>query len=175
MKIPASLLFFFSLSTVMAQTISGRVTDKETGESLSDVSIPVVGSSTTSVTDTHGIYSIPFVNKNAKLIFFLDNYVTLEAQAGNKVPLDIAMGKEKPVSYTTETVQKTPEKKAAAKPPPLYVVDGVAVKNNVNPLDTINLDNVANITWLQKKPATEAYGSLGANGVILVKTKKGKQ
>ncbi len=53
---------------------------------------------------------------------------------------------------------------------PLMVVDGVPVMGApvmINPLD------IESITWLQGSAASE-YGSLARNGVLLIKTKKGK-
>ncbi|WP_165501818.1 SusC/RagA family TonB-linked outer membrane protein [Pedobacter frigiditerrae] len=71
---------------------------------------------------------------------------------------------------------------------PLYVVDGViypSVKmstntSNVitaggaNPLAMVNPDEIESIEVLKDADATAIYGSRGANGVILITTKKGK-
>lgn len=68
---------------------------------------------------------------------------------------------------------------------PLYIIDGVPVNstpietNNVNsyvdldPLSTMNLGNIESIEVLKDADATAIYGSRGANGVILITTKKG--
>jgi len=55
---------------------------------------------------------------------------------------------------------------------PLYVVDGVIVGENA---DFINPNDVESIEVLKDASATAIYGSLGANGVILIKTKRGKK
>ncbi len=56
---------------------------------------------------------------------------------------------------------------------PLYVVDGMIIQNggieNINPADIETID------ILKDASATAIYGSRGANGVILVTTKKGAQ
>ncbi|MEP7372301.1 MAG: SusC/RagA family TonB-linked outer membrane protein [Chitinophagaceae bacterium] len=78
---------------------------------------------------------------------------------------------------------------------PLYVVDGVpyvsqllpnyggiiygssGTNNNVtggNPLNFINPSDIESISVLKDADATAVYGSRGANGVILITTKKGK-
>ncbi|HED38035.1 MAG TPA: SusC/RagA family TonB-linked outer membrane protein, partial [Ignavibacteria bacterium] len=74
---------------------------------------------------------------------------------------------------------------------PLYVVDGVPLNNisttpgavgvaginasaSKDPLDFLNPDDIASITVLKDASATAIYGSRGANGVILITTKKGK-
>lgn len=54
---------------------------------------------------------------------------------------------------------------------PLYVVDGIPFDGNLN---DINPDEVASIEILKDASATAIYGSRGANGVILVTTKKGR-
>ncbi len=54
---------------------------------------------------------------------------------------------------------------------PLYVVDGVPFSGAIN---SINPEDVANVTVLKDAEATAIYGSRGANGVILINTKNGK-
>ena len=55
---------------------------------------------------------------------------------------------------------------------PLYVVDGVQVGTNVN---FLNPSDIANIEILKDASATAIYGSAGANGVIMITTKRGIQ
>ena len=76
---------------------------------------------------------------------------------------------------------------------PLYVVDGVPFTvprvpnsdigdddlegdfaNTISPLNSINPQDIESITVLKDATATAIYGSRGANGVILIETKKGK-
>ncbi len=57
---------------------------------------------------------------------------------------------------------------------PLYVIDGVPVTNNVNnPINDINPADIDRIDVLKDASSTAIYGSRGANGVVLVTTKKG--
>ncbi len=53
---------------------------------------------------------------------------------------------------------------------PLYVIDGYAGGN----INMINPDDIASIQILKDASATAIYGARGANGVIIVSTKKGK-
>lgn len=53
---------------------------------------------------------------------------------------------------------------------PLYVVDGIPIAGSPN----FNPQDIANIEILKDASATAIYGSRGANGVILVSTKRGK-
>lgn len=68
---------------------------------------------------------------------------------------------------------------------PLYVIDGFPVYNNavtagtisgtpVNPLSGINPSDIESIDILKDASATAIYGSRGANGVVIITTKKGK-
>ena len=73
---------------------------------------------------------------------------------------------------------------------PLYVVDGLPIDNSSllpggggaglasdnnpkNPLNSINPNDIASIEILKDASATAIYGSRGANGVVLITTKKG--
>ncbi|GAA4196801.1 TonB-dependent receptor [Pedobacter jeongneungensis] len=70
---------------------------------------------------------------------------------------------------------------------PLYVVDGFIVYNNndnanvgsigtsSNALSTINPSDIESVEVLKDASATAIYGSRGANGVIIITTKKGKK
>lgn len=72
---------------------------------------------------------------------------------------------------------------------PLYLIDGVPYSSAAigsglasagllprpaNPLNNINLDQIESIEVLKDADATAIYGSRGANGVILITTKRGK-
>lgn len=57
----------------------------------------------------------------------------------------------------------------------LVVIDGVPVPmvDDLNPLAALNSADIENITILKDAASTALYGSRGANGVVLVTTKKG--
>src|ERR1035437_3781569 len=68
---------------------------------------------------------------------------------------------------------------------PLYVIDGFPFYNNTatagvisgtstNPLSAINPGDIESINVLKDASATSIYGSRGANGVIIITTKRGK-
>ena len=70
---------------------------------------------------------------------------------------------------------------------PLYIVDGIPIpatsivtgnvptaSGAVSPFNSVNPADVESITILKDAEATAIYGSRGANGVVLVTTKKGK-
>jgi len=60
---------------------------------------------------------------------------------------------------------------------PLYVVDGMpysaGMNQTLNPLMFIDPNNIESITILKDASSTAIYGSRGANGVIMITTKKG--
>ncbi len=72
---------------------------------------------------------------------------------------------------------------------PLYVVDGVPLTNNANseiptagsngkvsnPLANINPNDIESIDILKDASAAAIYGVRGANGVVIITTKRGKQ
>jgi len=71
---------------------------------------------------------------------------------------------------------------------PLYIIDGVPYSSDVigysntnsgvptstGPLNSINPNDIDSIEVLKDADATSIYGSRGANGVVLITTKKGK-
>jgi len=66
---------------------------------------------------------------------------------------------------------------------PLYVIDGVIIPQNqgervgavnTNPLNTINPEDIESVDILKDASATAIYGSRGANGVIIITTKRAK-
>ena len=66
---------------------------------------------------------------------------------------------------------------------PLIVVDGIPIMQNAgdrvgaaqaNPMSSINANDIESIDILKDASATAIYGSRGANGVVLITTKRGK-
>ncbi len=63
---------------------------------------------------------------------------------------------------------------------PLFIIDGFAIDNSstglaTNPLNFINSEDIESIDVLKDASATAIYGARGANGVIIITTKKGKE
>jgi len=52
---------------------------------------------------------------------------------------------------------------------PLYIVDDIPINN----ISSINPDDIASVEVLKDASATAIYGVRGANGVVIIKTKKG--
>jgi TonB-linked SusC/RagA family outer membrane protein len=61
---------------------------------------------------------------------------------------------------------------------PLYVVDGVILSNgvtDVSPISYLSPNDIESMNVLKDASATAIYGARGANGVILITTKRGNQ
>lgn len=62
---------------------------------------------------------------------------------------------------------------------PLFVLDGIPLDNSstggaTNPLNFLNPQDIESVDVLKDASATAIYGARGANGVVLITTKKGK-
>lgn len=61
---------------------------------------------------------------------------------------------------------------------PLFVIDGLPMDNSAtgrgDPLNFINAQDIESIDVLKDASATAIYGARGANGVVIITTKKGK-
>lgn len=215
-----------SATALSAQNrLTGTVVD-ESGEPVIGASVLVQGTSTGSVTDLDGHFTIPSVPGKGTLVI---SYVGFKTQ---KVPLGqssytitlkedheqldevvvVGYGVQRksdvtgalahidskqltamPVSNALEGMQgKTAgvditnsqrpgtigsisvrgQRSIGANSSPLYVVDGMIMQNNG--IDGINPNDIESIEVLKDASATAIYGARGANGVILVTTKKGK-
>ncbi|MDH5397830.1 MAG: SusC/RagA family TonB-linked outer membrane protein, partial [Cyclobacteriaceae bacterium] len=85
------LLFgMFSLVHAQERTISGTVTDAETGEGLPGVSVMVQGTSSGTATDFNGEYSVS-VDNNTVLVFSFIGYQSQEVTVGTRSTVDVAL------------------------------------------------------------------------------------
>lgn len=220
------LLAFASLS-VLAQenTLTGKVLDG-TGEPLPGVTILVQGTSTGTITDIEGNYSIKVPNDaNIEFSFvgFLDQVVNVNGRTKIDITLEediVTMAEVVVVGYGTvdkkdltgsvgvlsaEDMALQPvvrlEAALQSKIPgvvvnqnsgnpgsgmkvrvrgtnsfggsndPLYVIDGFIGAD----IQSINPNDIQAMSVLKDASATALYGSQGANGVILITTKGGKE
>lgn len=56
---------------------------------------------------------------------------------------------------------------------PIYVVDGLVMEDSYGAFNSINPNDIEHVEVLKDASATALYGSRGANGVVLITTKKG--
>ena len=227
-------LFFTVLAVLMATasslaqnvTVTGVVTDAETGDPVPFVTIQIAGTLDGGSTDADGKYSI-LVMEDASLIFSSIGYQSQEVAVAGQSTINIALHPDSEmldetivVAFGTSTkesftgsatvvkssdiakvqssdvtrslegvvagVQMTTSSGALGTSPsimirgassisagnaPLYVVDGVPYSgdlNNINPAD------IESMTVLKDAASNALYGARGANGVIMITTKKAK-
>ncbi|MBN2613308.1 MAG: SusC/RagA family TonB-linked outer membrane protein [Bacteroidales bacterium] len=93
----------------------------------------------------------------------------LEAIQGNAAGVDITTN-ERPGELGSISIRGI--RSLSASPDPLYVVDGIPLMSRSG-IETINPHDIQSIDILKDASATAIYGSRGANGVVLVTTKRG--
>lgn len=92
-----------------------------------------------------------------------------EALQGKAAGVDITSS-ERPGTVGSIRIRGT--RSISAEQGPLYVVDGVPL--SAGGIETINPRDIESIDILKDASSTAIYGSRGANGVILITTKRGK-
>ncbi len=214
--------------------VSGKVTSQADGGVLPGVNVLVKGSSTGTVTDIEGKYTISVPDENGTLIFSSIGFVTQEVPVNGRTVIDVTLVEDVQsleeivvVGYGTQRSQDvtgavaTVDQNSIKNVPvstldqkmvgqvagvqiqqvsgapgagtsvkirgsgslgagnePLYVVDGMpyssGMNQTLNPLSFIDPNNIESITVLKDASSTAIYGSRGANGVIMITTKKGE-
>jgi TonB-linked SusC/RagA family outer membrane protein len=86
---------------------------------------------------------------------------------GKAAGIDIVAAGQKPGSGSTIRVRGT--RSFSASNDPLYIIDGIPFNRWINDL---NPSDIESVEILKDASATAIYGSRGANGVILITTKK---
>ncbi len=233
-------LLFFS-STVLAQesVVTGTIRSDETGEGIPGVNIVIKGTSTGTITDVNGNFSLR-ARTDAVLVIssigFLAQEIPLQGRAaiearlsGDVRQLDEVVvvgygslerkdligsvtkvnpletkgiqagsfdaqlqGKVSGVQISSNTgvpgeavtIRVRGATSINADNDPLYVIDGVFVNSNslqtistggkaTSPIADINPADIESIEVLKDAEATALYGARGANGVVLVTTRRG--
>ena len=233
-------------STALAQrTISGTVTDADSGDPLIGANVLVVGTSVGTVTDIDGKYSLnaPSDAKQVEISYTGYATQTVEMGASNVMDFTLAVGelldevvvvgygsvKKSDLTGSVVSVGEDDFNRGLVTSPdqliqgraagvlvtnnsgqpggaatfrirgnssiragsqPLFVVDGVQLTGastkpgtntgdlgnspSSNPLNYLNPADIASIQVLKDASATAIYGSRGANGVVIITTKKGR-
>jgi TonB-dependent starch-binding outer membrane protein SusC len=164
----------------VADLSSVKVTLQSSSQALSDV--VVIGYGSARKKDLTGaVSSIKAKDFNQGVIYSPDQLLQ------NKVAgLEVTNTSGQPGAATTIQIRGSSSIRAGASP--LYVVDGVILDGgtarpgasspfgttaNSDPLIFINPYDIAQIDVLKDASSTAIYGSRGANGVIIITTKKG--
>ncbi len=93
----------------------------------------------------------------------------VEKMQGKASGVDITQSSGAPGSEPTITIRG--RRSFSATNDPLYVVDGIPLEGGIN---DINPNDIVSMEVLKDAASSAIYGSRGANGVILVTTKKGE-
>ncbi|RPE07966.1 TonB-dependent receptor [Chitinophaga lutea] len=93
-----------------------------------------------------------------------------EALAGRVAGVQVSSGEGQPGSQMNIVIRGA--NSLTQSNAPLYVIDGFPIEDPENA--SINPDDIASIDVLKDASATAIYGARGANGVIVITTKKGK-
>ncbi|MDX9881461.1 MAG: SusC/RagA family TonB-linked outer membrane protein [Prolixibacteraceae bacterium] len=229
-----------------SKTVSGKVTDSS-GQPLPGVSVVIKGTTTGTITDFDGKYTLANVPGDATLVFSFVGMKTQEVAVAGKSSINVILEEETvgieevvAVGYGTmkksdltgsvtqvkvedvsskaiNTFEQLLQGSAAGvqitqssgapgsgininirgvttlsgTSQPLVVIDGFTIDNSIsstvggeswtngqpayNALATLNPNDIESIEILKDASATAIYGSRGANGVMIITTKTGKQ
>ncbi len=206
------------------KAFSGKVTDSS-GTSLPGVSVVIKGTTSGTITDANGNYSLANMPANATLQFSFVGMKTQEEVVGSKTTINVVMEEEAvgidevvAIGYGTVRKKDLTGSIAQVKPKelnafptgnilpalsgratgvqvlqndgtpgaspsirirgtnsilgsnePLYVIDGFPGSAN-----GVQASDIESIEILKDASATAIYGSRGANGIVIITTKKGK-
>ncbi|RXF67640.1 carboxypeptidase-like regulatory domain-containing protein [Arcticibacter tournemirensis] len=171
--------------------MSGAVYDKKDKTPIPGVTVKVKGTSAGTTTDMSGRFSIK-VPSSGKLQIMLIGYETKEVSIQNGGTADVYLSESHLSLDEVVVVGYGAQKKTAvtgavsvmydrlegvqirgvsssASGSPLIIVDGVPYAGNIESLDPTL---IGEMNTLKNEAATALYGSRGANGVILISTKK---
>lgn len=153
----------FKTQKVALGQSSYTITLKEDHEQLDEV--VVVGYGVQRKSDVTGALA----HVDSKQLTAMPVANALEGMQGKTAGVDIT-NSQRPGSVGSITVRG--QRSIGASSAPLYVVDGMIMQNNG--IDGINPNDIESIEVLKDASATAVYGARGANGVVLVTTKKGR-
>lgn len=219
-------MLLFSANELLAQSVTGRITDANTREALPGVNVVIKGTFIGTSTDVEGVFRINAPSLNDTLIVSYIGYQTEEIPIDGRLTVDIAIqevvltgaevvvigygvqdranltssisslrggditktpafnigntlaGKVTGVQITQYSGQPggdSPEiflrgigSLSTGRSGPLIIVDGVA-----RDMFQLEPDDIESISILKDASATAVYGIEGANGVIVVQTRRG--
>jgi len=205
-------------------TVTGKVTDASSGTGIPGTNITVEGTTTGTITDAGGNYTLDVPSGDAELVFSFVGYVKQVVPVQGRSRIDVQLEEEmialdelvvvgygtqrksdltgavavvetediervatndisKALQGQTTGVQVHGSGEPGANPiikirgvssfrnnGPLYVIDGVPVVGTAD----FTTAEIASIQVLKDASASAIYGSRGANGVIIVTTKRGQ-
>ena len=192
MRIALTLAFLLIVGSLSAQTVQVNVKDA-TGEAVIGASVIEQGTQNGGVTDFDGNFTIEDATTLNDVVVIgygsvrkkdlTGSVATVNSDALVAVPVanatEALTGKMAGVQITTTEGSPDAEMKIRVRGggsitgdnSPLFIVDGFPVES----ISDIPATDIEDITVLKDASSTAIYGSRGANGVILVTTKSGKE
>ncbi len=85
------LLFLPGILDAQEYNITGKVTDKSTGESLPGVYVLIKGTTSGTATGADGSYSVSVPNANAVLVFSYVGYISQEIPVGSNTVMNVSL------------------------------------------------------------------------------------
>lgn len=141
-----------------------NITLKEDTQTLDEVVVVGYGTMRKSdVTGSIGVAKGDELTKN-------QNFSALDNLRGKVSGVNIFSNSSQPGAYSNRVVIRGMATINASSNP-LYVVDGVVMEN----FDLVNPNDIESMEVLKDASAAAIYGARGANGVIMVTTKRGKK
>lgn len=221
------LLAFSITATAQPVTVRGKIIEAGTNEPLPGVNVVVKGTTTGTITDFNGNYTLTVPSASSTLVFSFIGFTSQEMVVGNRSEINISLQPETigidevvAIGYGTvrkrditgsvasvsgDAIQAIPVATAAealtGKLPgvqisategspdaeimirvrgggsitgdntPLLIVDGFPVES----ISMIAPSDIESIDVLKDASSTAIYGSRGANGVIIVTTKRARE
>ncbi len=158
------------------QVITGKITDVN-GNPVSFASIKIKGTSTEKHADANGIYSLK-VKQNDTLFISGISFKSADVLVGTASIINTVLEKVPtvPNDWGVTKVHRHARfirKAIAVNIDSLYVIDSVITTKAK--ADSLNPDDISDIIKLEKSAAMTLYGSEGANGAIVITTRKAKE
>ncbi|HYF68245.1 MAG TPA: TonB-dependent receptor [Ohtaekwangia sp.] len=216
-----------TLDLQQRRVITGKVLDNESKEGLPGVNVILKGSTTGTVTDVNGGYSLEVPSSESVLVFSSIGFTTQEIEVGAQSIIEVSMeadiqtlgevvivgyGEQKKASIVGAITQTSGEVLERAggvsnvgaaltgnlpgvvtmassgmpgEEDPMILIRAASTWNNRDPLILVDgverpmrgvdINSVESISVLKDASATAVFGVKGANGVILITTKRGKE
>ena len=159
-----SYIGYLSQEIPVENQSSIKVTLKEDTQTLDEVVVVGYGTMRKSdVTGSIGVAKGDDLTKN-------QNFSALDNLRGKVSGVNIFSNSSQPGAYSNRVVIRGMATINASSNP-LYVVDGVVMEN----FDLVNPNDIEFMEVLKDASAAAIYGARGANGVIMVTTKRGKK
>ena len=168
--VPADGILVFSYIGYLSQEIpvgnqsAINVTLKEDTQTLDEV--VVVGYGTMKKSDVTGSIS----TAKGEDMLKAQNFSALDNLRGKAAGVNIFSNSSQPGAYGSRVVIRG-QATINASSDPLYVVDGVVMEN----FYLMNPNDIESMEVLKDASATAIYGARGANGVVMVTTKRGNK